>query len=125
MVRIGVFESDLADQFLYKQALLKRDEPVEFSFFKNVAQATKAVQDGHVHILIIELHYLGSNQGLDILKKLQAVAPFNFTAIAVTSLIQDGDLERIFKGGFHACVEKPFIFEQLALHNFHNITRMQ
>jgi CheY-like chemotaxis protein len=125
MVRIGVFESDLADQFLYKQAFLNRHDPVEFSFFKNLREATVVVADGQVDILIIELHYLSSNMGLDIVKKLREVAPFNFTAIAVTSLLQEGDLERIFKGGFHACVEKPFIFEQLALHNFHNQARLQ
>jgi CheY-like chemotaxis protein len=125
MVRIGVFESDLADQFLYKQALLNRDEPVDFSFFKNVNEALQAVSDGQVNILIIELHYMGSNMGLEILKKLKAAAPFDFTAIAVTALLQEGDLERIFKGGFHACIEKPFIFEHLALHNFHNHARLQ
>jgi CheY-like chemotaxis protein len=125
MVRIGVFESDLADQFLYKQALLNRNEPVEFAFFKSVNDASLAVGNGEVDILIIELHYLGSNMGLNILQRMKAIAPYEFTAIAVTSLLQEGDLERIFRGGFHACVEKPFIFEQLALHNFHNQARLQ
>jgi CheY-like chemotaxis protein len=36
-------------------------------------------------------------------------------AIAITSLLQEGDVEKIIRGGFSMCIEKPVSIDALQL----------
>jgi CheY-like chemotaxis protein len=111
--RVGIFEDDKADQFLYQHLFEKMNPGLEGIFFKNIDEGIEAAMKGSFDVVIIDIHYYGDNVGLEILQKLKRASSREFIAIAVTPLLQEGDLERTLEAGFSICLEKPMAFEML------------
>ena len=111
--RVGIFEDDRADQFIYQQLITKTSLAVEPIFFQSIDEGIEAARKGLFDVVAINIHHYGHNMGLDILQKLRRESKEPFIAIAVTPLLLDGDLERILAAGFVLCLEKPQVFEAL------------
>jgi CheY-like chemotaxis protein len=107
-IKIAIFEDDKIDGFIYDQLLKRHDEKLEFSIFNNIEKGIEQVKQMEFDIILIELHFWGQNLGgLAILKKIKEVCSANVIFVALTSLLQDKDLEEIMKAGFSMCLEKP------------------
>jgi CheY-like chemotaxis protein len=111
---VGIFEDDKIDLFLYQQTLEKMNPMFDGIFLKNMEEGIEAASKGLFEILIVDVHFFGDNIGLDILQRLRRASPKEFIAIAVTPMLQEGDLERILAAGFNLCLEKPYAFEVLS-----------
>lgn len=111
---IGVFTDDRIDGVLFEQAFDRYDHRFEGHVFDSPERGISRAKDLSFDIVFIEIHFWGENfGGISILEQLRKVSPKNLLAVAITSFLQDGDLERILKGGFSLCIEKPLSLDLL------------
>ena len=61
---------------------------------------------------------------LDILNKLKKASTHKTTIVAMTALLQRGDIERILNSGFHMCIEKPVVFSEMDLLKMNNVVAL-
>jgi CheY-like chemotaxis protein len=109
---VGIFEDDEVNRFIYRNILKSREENIEVHVFGDPEIGLEKAQVTPFDIVLIESHFWGRNFfGIYILNELRKVAPKEFTAIAITSLLQEGDVERLTRAGFTLCLEKPLSFE--------------
>jgi CheY-like chemotaxis protein len=111
-LRIGIFEDSAIDSFIY----FKSFQPVaniEYYIFDTPERGIAALQKLTFDLLIINVHFWGSNYGSSIISKVKGVAEQLPPFIATTSFVQSGDDEKMRTLGFNAYYEKPFIFENL------------
>jgi len=109
---VAIFEDDEVNRFIYRNILKSRKDDVEVHVFADPAVGLEKAQITPFDIVLIETHFWGRNFfGIDILKELKKLSQKGFTAIAITSLLQEGDVERLTKAGFTMCLEKPLSFE--------------
>jgi CheY-like chemotaxis protein len=111
--RVGIFEDDRADQFIFQQLITKTSPAIEPIFFRSIEEGIEAARKELFDVVVINIHYYGDNIGLDILQRLRRESKVPFVAIAITPLLLDGDLERILAAGFALALEKPQAFEAL------------
>ena len=108
---VAIFEDDEVNRFIYRNILKSREE-IEVHVFGDPEVGLEKAQATPFDIVLIESHFWGRNFfGIYILNELKKVAPKGFTAIAITSLLQEGDMERLTRAGFTMCLEKPLSFE--------------
>jgi len=108
---VAVFEDDPIDLFLYEKLFERLSDKMTCLYVRTLED--QALLSGHLEfdMAIIDIHFWGNNVGLSILSKLRNSAGRDFIAIAITPLLQEGDLELIMSAGFDLCVEKPVIFQ--------------
>ena len=111
---IAIFEDDHVNRFIYERIFQGRDDVTIHIFDapeKGIAKASEISFD----IVFIEIHFWGNFGGVNILSKLKEVLPPQTTFVAMTALLQRGDLERILGSGFQMCIEKPIVFSEMDL----------
>ena len=112
-MKIGIFEGDKINHFIYDKILQQQDK-AQFFLFDNPERGLSLAQNIELDIVFIDLHFWGQDfSGISILHKLKAICTNKMITIAITSLLQDGDLERAFSGGFGMCMEKPLAFNTI------------
>src|SRR5690349_10094069 len=105
---VGIFEDNEINRFIWANLLDTKPEYLEGHIFETVEQGISTAQSTAFDIMIIETHFWGQSFfGLEILTRLKEVSKNPFIPIATTSLLQEGDWERILSGGFMTCMEKP------------------
>jgi CheY-like chemotaxis protein len=111
---VAIFEDDKINCFIHEKLFNFIKAPIECHLFDNPEKGYETAQHLEFDVVFIEIHFWGANlSGVDILQKLRVIQPKNFIAIAMTSLLQEGDLEKILDAGFNLCVEKPLIFTDI------------
>lgn len=112
---VAIFEDDKINCFIHEKLFNFLKAPIECHLFDNPQKGYEAAEQIEFDVVFIEIHFWGENlSGIDILKNLKAIQSKKFIAVAMTSLLQEGDLEKILNAGFNLCVEKPLIFTDLA-----------
>jgi len=112
-IRIGIFEGEKVNHFIYER-ILQQHEDAQFFLFDNAEKGLSMAENINFDIVFIDLHFWGQNfSGISILQKLKETNPNNMVSIAITPIVQDGDLQRAFSGGFGMCIEKPLAFNTI------------
>jgi CheY-like chemotaxis protein len=111
-LNVGIFEDDEVNRFIYRNILKSRADEMEVHVFGDPEVGLEKAQTTPFDIVLIETHFWGRNFfGIHILNELKKVSLKGFTSIAITSLLQEGDVERLTGAGFTLCLEKPLSFE--------------
>lgn len=112
-VVIAIFETDPLNRFIYQKMLEPQRDRVSFHIFNSAEEGLGKAAELACDVAFIDMHMHGKFfGGLDIVKKLKMISD-QTTMIAMTTLIQDGDVERATSGGFFKCTEKPLPFFDL------------
>jgi CheY-like chemotaxis protein len=112
-IRIGIFEGEKVNHFIYERILQQHDD-AQFFLFDNAEKGLSLAENISFDIVFIDLHFWGQNfSGISILQKLKETNSSNMVSIAITPIVQDGDLQRAFAGGFGMCIEKPLAFNTI------------
>lgn len=106
--RIAIFEDDVVNRFLYHRTLEKSGQI--FQIFDHPYKDIKAGEVFPFDVIFIEVHFWSDQGGLEILERLKPMVAPNSIFIAMTSLLQRGDIERFMAAGFTLCMEKPIVF---------------
>jgi DNA-binding NtrC family response regulator len=114
---VAIFEDDPVNRFIYRQIFLNKEE-VELHIFDNPETGVSSASQITFDIVFIEIHFWGNFGGISILNKMKEVSAEHTTFVAMTSLLQQGDLEKILTSGFSLCFEKPVVFAEMDLVNF-------
>lgn len=109
---IAVFEDDPVNRFIYQRTLQKRKD-VEAHLFDNAEKGVISAKEIQFDVIFIEMHFWASFGGIAILEKLKQITTPSTTFVAMTSFLQEGDLEYLFAAGFNMCLEKPVIFSEI------------
>jgi CheY-like chemotaxis protein len=109
---VAIFEDDPVDLFLYEKIFERLADKMTCIYVRTLEEQSLLSGEVEFDMAIIDIHFWGNNVGLSILSKLRNTARKDFLAIAITPLLQEGDLELIMSAGFDLCVEKPVIFQQ-------------
>jgi len=111
---IAIFEDDPVNRFIYQQ-IFQDMEDVEAHIFDNPEVGISAAHQTTFDVVFIEIHFWGNFGGISILNKLKNVTSDHTTFVAMTALLQQGDLETILTSGFSLCFEKPVVFSEIDL----------
>jgi CheY-like chemotaxis protein len=112
---IAIFEDDKINCFIHERLFNFVKAPLKCYLFDNPQKGYEAANQIEFDIVFIEIHFWGSNlSGLEILKELKKIQSKSFIAVAMTSLLQDGDVEKIMASGFTMCIEKPLVFSEIS-----------
>lgn len=121
-ITVGIFESDKVNRFIYEKTFDRHSDRVEFYVFDNPEKGYEVAKELHFDIVFVDLHFWGEDfAGITILNKLKQLSSKEMFAVAMTSLLQEGDIERTMAGGFGICLENPVALtklEQLSAHLF-------
>jgi CheY-like chemotaxis protein len=113
---IGIFTDDYIDRFIYEKVFQKYEHKVEYHVFANPEAGLTFANTNQLDVVFIEMHFWGENfGGISILNQLKKITDKSILAIAMTSLLQQGDLDHILASGFSMCFEKPVNLEALEL----------
>lgn len=113
---IGVFVSDRVEQVIYERAFHRLDHKVEGYVFSVPEQGFEIAKTVHLDVVFIDIHFWGENfGGVSILKQLRKQTGRDIVGIAVTPMLQEGDIERIIESGFSMCIEKPESIEAIQI----------
>ncbi len=111
---VAIFEDDEINRFIYQNLLKSTSERLDVHLFDSPEAGLELAKTIQFDIVFIEIHFWGQNfYGSAILHRLKEVSKSDFISIAVTSLLQEGDMERIITAGFTMCMEKPLSFESI------------
>lgn len=111
---IAIFEDNQINRFIYKQVFNDKEE-VEVHIFDSPGSGIAKAKEMHFDVVFIEIHFWSNFGGIDILKRVKQASASSPTFIAMTSFLQEGDLEQIMHAGFSLCMEKPVVFSELKL----------
>lgn len=111
---VAIFEDDEINRFIYQNLLKSSSERLEVHVFETPEAGLEAAKTIQFDIVFVEIHFWGQNfYGTSILRRLKEVSKTEFISIAVTSLLQEGDMDQIIMAGFTLCMEKPLSFESI------------
>ena len=109
---VAIFEDDAVNRFLYQRSLERLRENIDFWIFDDPAKGISFAAQQPFNVIFIDAHFWESFGGIRILKKLQPLCPSSTIFVAITSLLQEGDAEKLMKEGFTMCMEKPLAFNE-------------
>lgn len=113
-VVVAIFEDDEINRFICENLLKSKEDKIEAHVFVNPEDGYNAAKNTEFDIVFIETHFWGQNfQGVKILEKLREINSKPFISVAMTALLQEGDLEQLILSGFTICMEKPLSFENV------------
>jgi CheY-like chemotaxis protein len=113
---IGVFVDDKIEQAIYENAFQRLEHKVEGHVFNTPEQGIDMAKEIAFDLVFIEIHFWGENfGGISILNQIRKASGRNVIAIAVTSFLQEGDVEKIIESGFSMCIERPFSVEAVEI----------
>lgn len=111
---VAIFEDDEINRFIYQNLLKSTSERLDVHLFESPEAGFEAAKTIQFDIVFIEIHFWGQSfYGSAILHRLKEISESDFLSVAVTSLLQEGDMERIVAAGFTMCMEKPLSFESI------------
>jgi CheY-like chemotaxis protein len=111
---VGVFINDKVEHFIYSKNIERLGSRTECHFFTNFDKGIPSSTDIHFDVVVIDLHFSGENfGGISILKHLKNSSGKKMIAVAITPLLQKGDVETVLDAGFSICIEKPVAYEAL------------
>ena len=111
--KIAIFEDDHLDRFVYEKLFSHMQDNVDVHVFDSAEKGIAMAKQVHFDVVFIEIHFWEDFGGIPILNKLKKNSPKDMLAVAMTSLLQQGDLERITSSGFTMCLEKPVAFQEI------------
>ncbi|HEY0744705.1 MAG TPA: response regulator [Chryseosolibacter sp.] len=109
---VAIFEDDLVNRYIYEKTFQKRDD-IMLLLFDSLEKGLDKLKDYHPDVVFIEAHFHGNFGGVSIIKSLRAITTDRTVFIAMTSLLQKGDLEHLMSAGFMMCLEKPIAFNEV------------
>jgi DNA-binding response OmpR family regulator len=111
---VAIFEDNQVNCFIHERLFNYVKDPVECYLFDNPEKGYEKAKQVDFDIVFIEIHFWGGNfLGIDILQKLKSIQSKDFLAVAMTSLLQEGDMALILEAGFMMCIEKPLIYKEI------------
>jgi len=110
---VAIFEDDQINRFIYEKLFEKIESDVEVHVFDNPEKGILKAKQTPFDVVFIEIHFWNNFGGISILDKLKEIISNPMLAVAMTSLLQEGDLEKITASGFALCLEKPIAFEKI------------
>jgi len=110
---VAIFEDERVDRFIYKRLLKNFGDKIDLHVFDNPEEGIAKAESTEFDVVFIDIHFWDNFGGIPILNKLKQASAHPFIAVAMTSLLQDGDLEHIIRAGFSICLEKPIAFEAI------------
>jgi CheY-like chemotaxis protein len=110
---VAIFEDERVDRFVYEKLFKSFADRIELHVFDNPEKGIAKAIDTNFDVVFIDIHFWDNFGGIPILNKLKKITNNQFIAVAMTSLLQEGDLEYIIKAGFSVCLEKPIAFETI------------
>jgi CheY-like chemotaxis protein len=109
---VAIFEDDVVNRFIYERLFTQRKENIELYIFDNPDKGIEVARKTPFDVVFIEIHFWENFGGIPILQKLKEILPPQLISVAMTALLQKGDLEFIMRSGFTLCVEKPMVFTE-------------
>lgn len=113
--RIAIFEDNEIDRFIFESNLRLVNFPVEFFIFNNPDDGIATAQRIPFDLVIINIHFWGTEYGYVILEEFQKGIAIQPRFIAVSAFVHEKDSVNIQLRGFEAIVEKPLIYAELQL----------
>lgn len=115
---VAIFEDDVVNRFIYERLFTQRKEEIELYVFDDPDKGIEMAKTKNFDVVFIEVHFWENFGGISILQKLKSASSPQMISIAMTSLLQKGDLEHILSSGFTLCFEKPVVFTEADLYRF-------
>lgn len=109
---VGIFEDEIVNRYIYERLLRFRDD-LEVHIFDTIEKGIELMKTTAFDVVFIEAHFRSNFGGIDILNLARSAACNSPSYIAITSLLQRGDLERLLTAGFLMCLEKPIVFSDV------------
>ena len=109
---VAIFEDDLVNRYIYEKLFRMRDD-IALLIFDNPQKGYEKLKETPVDVVFIEAHFHENFGGIKILRDLRPIVKSNPVYIAITSLLQKGDLEILVSAGFVMCLEKPIVFNEI------------
>jgi CheY-like chemotaxis protein len=109
---VAIFEDDLVNRYIYEKMFRIREDIV-LHLFDHPEKGIQAFKENSFDVVFVEAHFRENFGGIAILQKLMPLAGNQAVFIAITSLLQKGDLERLMEAGFMMCLEKPIVFNDI------------
>jgi CheY-like chemotaxis protein len=110
---VAIFEDDQINRFIYEKLFEQIESDVHIHVFDNPEKGIAQAQQTPFDVVFIEIHFWKNFGGVSILDRLKEASSNQMLAVAMTSLLQEGDLEKITSSGFAICLEKPIAFEKI------------
>lgn len=113
-ITVGIFESDKVNRFIYEKTFDRHKDKVDIYLFDNPEKGLEQAKDIAFDVVFIDLHFWGEDfAGISILQRLKETLSKDVFAIAMTSLLQEGDVEKTMEAGFGLCLENPVALTKL------------
>lgn len=112
---IGVFEDDKIDRFIYERLFSHYTDSPVVHVFDNAKEGIDKARKIGFDMVYIDLHFWEDFGGELVLKELRQVSDRDMITLAMTSLLQAGDHERVTEAGFDLCMEKADFFRGVNL----------
>jgi CheY-like chemotaxis protein len=109
---VAIFEDDLVNRYIYEKVFRTRED-ITLLIFDSAQKGYEKLKDSPVDVVFIEAHFHENFGGIQILRELRSIVKSNPVYIAITSLLQKGDLEILVNAGFVMCLEKPIVFNEI------------
>lgn len=109
---VAIFEDDLVNRYIYEKMFRVRED-ITLHIFDHPAKGIEAFKETPFDVVFIEAHFRENFGGISILEQLKAISGNHTVFIAITSLLQKGDLEQLMEAGFMMCLEKPIVFNDI------------
>jgi len=113
--RIAIFEDNEIDRFIFESNLRLINIPVEFHIFNNPDEGIASAQRISFDLVIINIHFWGTEYGYIILEQFQKILAKRPRYIAVSAFVHEKDSINVQLRGFDAIVEKPLVYANLSL----------
>jgi CheY-like chemotaxis protein len=110
---VAIFEDDPTNRYIYDQLFKQIDAGVQIHVFDNPEKGIAMAKEINFDVVFIEIHFWEDFGGVSILNRLKEATSKPMLAVAMTSLLQNGDLETITSSGFAMCLEKPVAFDRI------------
>jgi CheY-like chemotaxis protein len=115
---VAIFEDDVVNRFIYERLFTQRTEDIELHIFDDPEKGIEMARQRPFDVVFIEVHFWETFGGIGILQKLKEILSPAMISIAITALLQKGDLEYLMSSGFTLCLEKPLVFTEAYFDKF-------
>ncbi len=109
---VAIFEDNLVNRYIYEKMFRTREDLTLF-VFDNAEKGYEKLRQNPADVVFIEAHFYTNFGGISVLQKIRPLLPDQTVYIAITSLLQKGDLELLVNAGFTICLEKPIVFDDI------------
>jgi CheY-like chemotaxis protein len=115
---VAIFEDDVVNRFIYERLFVHRKDAIELYIFDHPEKGIEMARQKKFDVVFIEVHFWENFGGITILEDLRKILSPSLISVAMTSLLQKGDLEFLMSSGFTLCLEKPLVFTEADFERF-------